>query len=54
MCTVMIYNTDGQFINEIPVRDTLEGQRYADQLATENPHRVYDVMDGSRRKVYSR
>lgn len=54
MCTVVIYSADGQFINEIPVRNTLAGQQYADQLAAENPQRIYNVMDENRRKVYSR
>jgi len=54
MCTVQIYTADGRFINEIPVRTTLEGQRYADSLAAENPQRTYNVMDDNRNKVYSR
>ena len=54
MCTVVIYSADGEFINEIPVRNVLEGQQYADQLAAEMPCRIYNVMDESRNKVYSR
>ena len=54
MCTVAIYSADGEFINEIPVRSTLEGQQYADQLAAEMPCRIYNVMDENRNKVYSR
>lgn len=53
MCTVMILSLDREFINEIPVRSVLDGIQYADQLSEENPHRIYDVLDGGR-KVYSR
>lgn len=54
MCVVEICGNDGRFINEIPVRSVLEGQQYADQLASETPSRIYNVMDENRCKVYSR
>lgn len=54
MCVVEICGTDGRFINEIPVRSVLEGQQYADQLASETPSRIYNVMDENNNKVYSR
>lgn len=54
MCSVQIYTLDRQFVNEIPVRTVTAGIQYADQLAAENPHRIYDVMDENRQKVYSR
>lgn len=54
MCAVEICGADGRFINEIPVRSVLEGQKYADQLAAETPSRIYNVIDEKRRKAYSR
>lgn len=54
MCIVRILSIDRQFINEIPVRSVLDGIQYADQLATENPHRIYDVLDDKQNKAYSR
>lgn len=54
MCTVQIYDTERRFVNEIPVRTTLEGVQYADSLAEENPARIYVVLDEHRSKVYSR
>ena len=32
MCSVMIYDAEMRFVNEIPVRTTLAGVQYADQL----------------------
>lgn len=37
MCTVQIYDAERRFVNEIPVRTTLEGVQYADDLAKESP-----------------
>lgn len=54
MCTVQIYDAERRFVNEIPVRTTLEGVQYADSLAKENPARIYVVLDEHRSKVYSR
>lgn len=54
MCTVQIYDTERRFVNEIPVRTTLEGVQYADSLANENPARIYVVLDEHRNKVYAR
>ena len=54
MCTVQIYDTERRFVNEIPVRTTLEGVQYADDLAKENPARIYEQLDEHRSKVYSR
>ena len=54
MCVVKICGADGRFINEIPVRSVLEGQQYADQLASETPGRIYNVFDENRCKAYSR
>ena len=44
MCTVQIYDAERWFVNEIPVRTTLEGAQYA----------IYVVLDEHRSKVYSR
>lgn len=54
MCTVQIYDADRRFVNEIPVRTTLEGVQYADDLAKETPARIYVVLDERRNKVYAR
>ena len=37
MCTVQIYDAERRFVNEIPVRTTLEGVQYADDLAIGKP-----------------
>lgn len=54
MCKVQIYDGALRFVNEIPVRTTLDGIQYADDLAKENPGRIYVVTDDDRNKVYSR
>ncbi len=54
MCTVQIYDAERRFVNEIPVRTTLEGVQYADSLSKENPTRIYVVLDENRSNVYSR
>lgn len=54
MCTVQLYDAERRFVNEIPVRTTLEGVQYADSLAKENPTRIYVVLDEHRSKVYAR
>lgn len=41
MCTVQIYDAERWFVNEIPVRTTLEGAQYADDLAKESPARGF-------------
>lgn len=52
--TVQIF--DGDFVDktQIPMPNTLAGIQYADQLAAENPGRLYVVMDEHRQKVYQR
>lgn len=52
--TVQIFDADLRFVNEIPMPNTLAGIQYADQLAAENPGRLYVVMDEHRQKVYQR
>lgn len=52
--TVQIFDADLRFVNEIPLPNTLAGIQYADQLAAENPGRLYVVMDEHRQKVYQR
>ena len=54
MCSVMIYDAEMRFVNEIPVRTTLAGVQYADQLATENSRRLYVVRDEANQEVYKR
>lgn len=54
MSTVQIFDADLRFVNEIPMPNTLAGIQYADQLAAENPGRLYVVMDEHRQKVYQR
>lgn len=54
VCSVMIYDAEMRFVNEIPVRTTLAGVQYADQLATENPRRLYVVRDEANQEVYKR
>lgn len=54
MCTVQIYDAERRFVNEIPVRTTLEGVQYADDLAKESPARIYVVLDEHRSKFYAR
>ena len=44
MCTVQIYDAERRFVNEIPVRTTLDGVQYADDIAKENPARIYVVL----------
>lgn len=47
MCTVQIYDAERWFVNEIPVRTTLEGAQYADDLAKESPARIYVVLEST-------
>ena len=54
MSTVLIFDANLRFINEIPMPTTLAGIQYADQLAAENPGRLYVVTDEHRQKVYQR
>lgn len=48
--TVQIFDADLRFVNEILMPNTLAGIQYADQLAAENPGRLYVVMDEHRQK----
>ena len=52
--TVQIFDANLRFVNEIPMPNTLAGIQYADQLAVENPGRLYVVTDERRQKVYQR
>lgn len=58
MSTVSIYVIAGRespvFLNEIPLRDDLEAMEYADQLAKEEPDKLYVVKDIYGRIVYQR
>lgn len=54
MSTVQIFDANLRFVNEIPMPNALAGIQYADQLAAENPGRLYVVTDEHRQKVYQR
>lgn len=58
MSTVSIYEIAGHenpvFLNEIPLRDDLEAMEYADQLAKEEPDKLYVVRNIYGRIIYQR
>lgn len=58
MSTVSIYEIAGRktpvFLNEIPLRNDLEATEYADQLAREEPDKLYVVKNIYGQIVYQR